>query len=58
LSKTTKFPSISDKCHRIDVIDSLVRKTVSNNDFNDPLKQCLLNDCTTKDGNLEVAMCA
>jgi len=30
LFKTSKFPSISDECHMIDVVDGLIRETVSN----------------------------
>ena len=40
------------------MIDSLVWKTVSNYNSNDPLEQCLLYDSFTKDENPEVAMCA
>jgi len=38
------------------VIDSLVWKTVSNYNSNDPLEQCLLYDSFTKDENPEVAI--
>ena len=58
LIKASKFPSISRKCHRIDAVDSLVQRTISNNVSHEPLKHCLLNDGPTKDKNLEVAMCA
>jgi len=56
--KASKFSSISGECHRIDVMDSLIQKTISSNDSHDPLEYCLLNDGTTRDENPEVAMCA
>ena len=56
--KASKFPPVSSECHRIDVVDSLVQKTISNNDSHDPLEYCLLNDGTTRDENSKVAMCA
>ena len=56
--KASKFPSISSECHRINVIDTLVWKIVTNYDSNDPLKHCILNDRTTKEENFEVPMCA
>ena len=56
LIKASKFP-ISRECHRNDLVDSLVQKTISNNDSHDPLECCLLNDGTTQDKNLEVTMC-
>jgi len=56
LFKAYKFASISNECHRIGVIDSLVWKTVSNYNSNDPLEQCLLYDSFTKDENPEVAI--
>ena len=58
LIKASKFPSISGECYRIDLVDSLGHKTVSNNVSDDPLEHCLLNDGTTQDENPEVAMCA
>jgi len=58
LFKASKFPSISDECHVIDEVDILVWATISNHESNDPLKHCMLNDRSTKDANLEVAMCA
>jgi len=30
LLKVTKFPSISDECNKIDVVDSLIREIASN----------------------------
>ena len=57
LFKASKFPSISDECHIIDVIYGLIRETVSNVDSNDSLDHLLLNDSTTKDENSKVAMC-
>jgi len=56
--KDSKFPSISDECYKIDVVDGLIRETISNLNSNDPLKHLLLNDSTTKDENPNVAMCA
>ena len=58
LFKAAKFPSISDECNKIDVVDGLMRETVSNLDSNDPLEHLMLNDNTTKDEKPEVAMCA
>jgi len=58
LFKASKFHSISDECNMIDVVDGLIRKTVSNVVSNDSLEHLLLHDSTTKDENLEVAMCA
>jgi len=58
LFKASKFPSISDECNTIDVVDGLIRETVYNVIFNDSLKHLLLNDSTTEDENPEVAMCA
>jgi len=49
LIKAFKFPSISGECHWIDVLDSLVWGTISNNVSNDLLEHCMLNDGTTKD---------
>jgi len=51
LFKASKFPSIFDECHMIDVVDGLVWETISNHESNDPLKHCL-------DANPEIAMCA
>jgi len=56
LIKASKFPSISGT--RIDVMDTLVQKTISNNDSHDPLKHCLLNDGSTQDESPKVAMYA
>ena len=58
LFKASKFPSISYECNMIDVVDGLIRATVSNVVSNDSLKHLLLHDSTTKDENPEVAMCA
>jgi len=58
LNKASKFPSISDECHRIEVVDSLVWGTITNTISNDPLECLMLNDSTTLDENPEVAMCA
>ena len=58
LFKASKFPSISDECNMIDVVDGLIWETVSNVVSNDSLEHVLLHDSTTKDENLEVAMCA
>ena len=58
LFKASKFPSISDECNMIDVVDGLIRETVSNVVSNDCLEHVLLNDSTTKDENPEVVMCA
>ena len=44
LIKASKFPSISGEYHRIDIVDNLAQKTISNNDSHDPLEYCLLND--------------
>ena len=51
LLKAVKFPSISDECNKIDVVDGLIRETVSNLDSNDPLEYLMLNNSTTKDEN-------
>jgi len=58
LFKASKFPSISYECNMIDVVDGLMRETVSNVFSNDSLEHLLLNDSTTEDENPEVAMCA
>jgi len=58
LFKASKFSSISDECNMIDVVDGLILETVSNVVSNDYLEHVLLNDSTTKDENLEEAMCA
>ena len=57
LFKASKFPSISDECNMVDVIDGLIWETVTNIVYNDALKNLLLNDSTTKDENPKVAMC-
>ena len=56
LFKAFKFPSISDECQMIDVVDSLVRETISNRESSDPLERYILNDSSTKDANPELAM--
>jgi len=58
LFKASKFPYIFYECNMIDVVDSLIRKTVSNVVSNDSLEHLLLHDSTTEDDSLEVAMCA
>jgi len=58
LFKTFKFPSISDECHMIDVVDGLIWETISNVVSNDSLKHLLLNNSTTNDEISEVARCA
>jgi len=58
LLKAAKFPSFSNECNKIDVVDGLIRETVSNINSNDPLKHLMLNNSTTKDENLEVVECA
>ena len=58
LFKASKFPSISDECHMIDVVDGLIRETVSNVVSKDSLEHFLLNDGIAKDENPEVAMSA
>ena len=58
LFKASRFPSISDECHMIDVVDGLVWKTISNHESDDPLAHCMLTDRSTKGVSPEVAMCA
>jgi len=58
LFKASRFPTISDKCHMIDVVDGLVRETISNHESGDPLEHCMLNDSSTKDANPKVAIYA
>jgi len=58
LFKASKFPSISDECNMIDVVDGLIRETVSNVVSNDCLEHVLLHDSTSEDENPKVAMCA
>jgi len=58
LFKASKFPSISDECHIVDVVDGLVWETISNHESDDLLQHCILKDSYTKDTNPEVAMCA
>jgi len=55
LLKATKFPSISDECNKIDMIDSLIQETASNINSNHPLEHLTLNNSTTEDENPEVA---
>jgi len=56
--KATKFPSISDECNKIDVVDGLMRETAFNLDPKDPLDHLMLNNSTTEDEDPEVADCA
>ena len=56
--QTSKFPSIFDESHRIDVIDDLVREQVGNHISGDPLEYCMLNDSTSKNKNPEVVVCS
>ena len=49
LFKAFKFSSISDECHMIDAVDSLVWETISNLESDDPLEYCMLNDSSTKE---------
>ena len=58
LFKALKVSSIFNECHRIDVINPLVWKTITNQVSIDPLEHCMLNDGTTKDDNHKVAMFA
>jgi len=58
LFKASTFPSLSDECHMIDMIYSLVWETVSNLDFNGHLEHCMLHYSAINDKNSEVAMCA
>ena len=58
LFKASKFPSISDKCHRLNVIDNLVRQEVTKHVSSDPLNRFMLNDSKSKDENPKVSMCA
>jgi len=58
LFKSFKFPSISDECHMIDVVDRLMREIISNVASNGFLEHLLLNDSTNKEESPEVAMCA
>jgi len=58
LFKASRFPSISDECHMIDVVIGLVWETISNYESDGPLEHYMLNDSFTKDANPEVAVCA
>ena len=49
--KASKFNSIFHKCYRIDVIDHLIWKEVTNQIYGNPLEYCVLNDGTNKDKN-------
>ena len=49
LFKASKFPSISDECNMTDLVDGLIRETISNVVSNDSLEHVLLHDSTTKD---------
>ena len=54
LVKAAKFPSISDECNKIDVVDGLIWETVSILNSNDLLEHLMLNNSTTEDENLDV----
>ena len=58
LIKASNFPSMSIGCHRIDVIDYLIREEIINHASSDPLEHYILNDGTTKDKHPEVEICA
>jgi len=58
LLKASKFPSISDEYNMINVVDGLIRETISNVVSNNFLEHVLLHDSTIKDENPEIAMCA
>ena len=58
LLKVAKSPSISDECNKVDVVDGLIRETVSDLDSDDPLEQLMLNNSTVNDENPKVAKCA
>ena len=58
LLNAAKLPSISNECNKIDVVDGLIRETISNLNSNDPFKHLMLNNRTTKDENPEVTECA
>jgi len=54
--KISKFPSIFDECHRIDLIGNLVIEEVTNQVSSDLLEHCVLYSGTTKDENSKVEM--
>ena len=56
--KAAKFPTVSDECNKVDVIDGLIQETVSNLDSEDPLEHLMLNNSTISDDNPKVADCA
>ena len=58
LFKASKFPSISNECHMIDVFNGLAWETISNLESYGPLEHCMLNHSSTKDANPKIAMCA
>ena len=58
LFKAFKFPALSDECHRINVIDDMVREEVNNHVSSDHLEHYMLNVDTSKDENPEGIMCA
>jgi len=58
LLRAAKFPSISNECNKINMVDSLIRETASNIDSNDPLEHLMLNNSTTEDENSKVTECA
>jgi len=56
LFKASKFPSISNECNKIDVVNGFMWETVSNLDSNDPLEHLMLNDSATKDATPKLAI--
>ena len=58
LFKASKIPSISDECHRNNVMDLMVREEVNNHVSSDPLEHYMLNADTFKDENPKGIMCA
>jgi len=57
LIKASKFPNISNECHWIDLLDSWVWGTITNNVSNGPLEYLMLNNSTTLPENPKVVMC-
>jgi len=57
LLKAAKFPSISDQCNKIDVVNGLIWETMFNLDSNEPLTHLMLNNSTTKYQNPKVSEC-
>jgi len=58
LFKASKLPSIFEKYHMIDVVDSLVWETISKLESDGPLENCMMNNSSTKDANPKIAMSA